>query len=256
MFPLQRGKYRARLADQEGDLAKAQALRNQSFRSRNAGNLPLAAPSDADRFDALCRHVLIEDIASGRLVCCYRLLTVGADESMASSYAGQFYDLTTLRGFAGAKLELGRFCVDPAWHDPDILRLAWGAITAIVDAESIGLLFGCSSFDGALPEKHAAALDVLRRHIAPSIWNISVKSETIHPFAQALSGQDTDSRAAMATMPPLLRTYLAMGGWVSDHAVLDHDLDTLHVFTAVEIAGIPAARARALRLIASGHAPD
>jgi hypothetical protein len=39
---------------------------------------------------------------------------------------------------------------------------------------------------------------------------------------------------------------------VSDHAVCDDDLDTLHVFTAVEIAKIPPARARALRLIAEG----
>ncbi|MBA4351813.1 MAG: ornithine-acyl-ACP acyltransferase, partial [Rhodobacter sp.] len=36
--------------------------------------------------------------------------------------------------------------------------------------------------------------------------------------------------------------------WVSDHAVLDPDLDTLHVFTAVEIAAIPPVRARLLRL--------
>jgi L-ornithine Nalpha-acyltransferase len=51
----------------------------------------------------------------------------------------------------------------------------------------------------------------------------------------------------MLTMPPLLRTYLAMGGWVSDHAVVDRDLNTLHVFTGLEIRAIPPARARLLR---------
>ena len=30
-----------------------------------------------------------------------------------------------------------------------------------------------------------------------------------------------DPRAALAAMPPLLRSYLGMGGWVSDHAVID-----------------------------------
>jgi hypothetical protein len=44
-----------------------------------------------------------------------------------------------------------------------------------------------------------------------------------------------------------------MGRWVSDHAVIDHDLGTLHVFTGVEIAAIPPARARALRAIAAGR---
>ena len=36
-------------------------------------------------------------------------------------------------------------------------------------------------------------------------------------------------------MPPLLRSYLALGGWVSDHAVVDPGLQTMHVFTGVEI---------------------
>jgi putative hemolysin len=51
-------------------------------------------------------------------------------------------------------------------------------------------------------------------------------------------------------MPPLLRSYLAMGGWVSDHAVLDKALNTLHVFTGLEVSTIPPARARRLRALA------
>jgi len=53
-------------------------------------------------------------------------------------------------------------------------------------------------------------------------------------------------------MPPLLRTYLLMGGWVSDHAVVDGQMNTLHVFTGLEIAAIPPARARLLRAVAAG----
>jgi putative hemolysin len=50
-------------------------------------------------------------------------------------------------------------------------------------------------------------------------------------------------------MPPLLRTYLTMGGWVSDHAVIDRQLNTLHVFTGVEIAAIPPVRKRLMRAV-------
>ena len=68
-----------------------------------------------------------------------------------------------------------------------------------------------------------------------------------------LPGQSCPRPAGEAPngLPPLLRSYLGLGGWVSDHAVVDTVLDTLHVFTGVEIAKIPPARARALRLIAS-----
>jgi hypothetical protein len=46
-----------------------------------------------------------------------------------------------------------------------------------------------------------------------------------------------------------------MGGWVSDHAVIDPMMNTLHVFTAVPIAAIPEGRARLLRALAEPSTP-
>jgi putative hemolysin len=69
----------------------------------------------------------------------------------------------------------------------------------------------------------------------------------VFPFAAKLR-RKPDLKRAMATLPPLLRSYLMLGGWVSDHAVIDQDLNTLHVFTGLEIAAVPPARARLLRL--------
>jgi putative hemolysin len=59
-----------------------------------------------------------------------------------------------------------------------------------------------------------------------------------------------ERRQALTALPPLLRLYLGIGGWVSDHAVIDRAMDTLHVFTAVEIAAIPPARQGLLRAVA------
>jgi putative hemolysin len=50
----------------------------------------------------------------------------------------------------------------------------------------------------------------------------------------------------MLKMPPLLRAYLLMGGWVSDHAVIDKKLNTIHVFTGLEVSKIPNAKKRFL----------
>ena len=66
----------------------------------------------------------------------------------------------------------------------------------------------------------------------------------------AAAGPVGDRKAGLAGLPPLLRTYLGMGGWVSDHAVADRELDTLHVFTCVEVDRVPAARAASLRAVA------
>ncbi|MGB2891984.1 MAG: GNAT family N-acyltransferase, partial [Albidovulum sp.] len=167
------------------------------------------------------------------------------------SYSAQYYELSGLRHYPGKMVEMGRFCLDPDCHDPDVLRVAWAAMTRFVDAEGVGMLFGCSSFLGTDAETYLDAFAMLReRHLAPKCWRPVVKAPKVFPFALRLRRRQSDPRRAMQLMPPLLRTYLMMGGWVSDHAVVDDDLGTLHVFTGVEIAGIPPSRARALRLLA------
>ena len=70
-----------------------------------------------------------------------------------------------------------------------------------------------------------------------------------------LPPRHADTRAAMRGLPPLLRSYLALGAWVSDHAVIDRDLNTLHVLVALDVARIPAARARSLHALAAGPRP-
>ena len=242
MQPIVKGRYRARLATTAADVARAQSLRQLTFRTRRGRE----GTPEADGFDDGCQHMLIEDQATGDLLCCFRLTLMPATD-VIRSYASQFYDLHRLQNFPGLLLELGRFCLHPDHPDPDILRLAWAALTRIVDASEVGLLFGCSSFDGADPARHAQALALLAQaHLAPAQWQPGVKAACTH----ALVAHPHDAKAALLEMPPLLRTYLMMGGWVSDHAVPDHDLDTLHVFTGVQIAAIPPARARALRAIA------
>ena len=51
-----------------------------------------------------------------------------------------------------------------------------------------------------------------------------------------------DKKKALSNMPPLLKTYLSMGAWVSDHAVVDFNMKTLHLFTGMEISKIPKRR--------------
>ncbi|MEI4487289.1 GNAT family N-acyltransferase [Frigidibacter sp. MR17.14] len=248
MLSLAKGRYAARLAETPGDIDRAQALRWRAFR----GDTPGAGEGcDFDGFDALCRHVLVEEVATGALVCCFRLMPIARGQEIGRSYSAQFYDLTGLADYAGPMVELGRFCMAPEVHDPDILRVAWGAMTRFVDETGVEMLFGCSSFHGTDAAAYLDAFAMLReRHLAPKRWLPRVKAPDVFRFARRLRARRADPRAALGSMPPLLRTYLMMGGWVSDHAVVDRELGTLHVFTGLEIRAIPAARARALRAVA------
>ena len=241
MTVLHRGHYEARLVSEERDLQAALALRTLAFQTDTL---------DRDAFDEHCAHVVIEDTRTAMIVCCFRMLMIDGGSDLHRSYSAQFYDLDGLRDFPGRMVELGRFCVNPEAYDPDILRIAWGAMTGFVDANKVEMLFGCSSFAGTETAQYLDAFAMLKaRHLAPKRWLPRVKAPDVFRFAARLR-RKPDAKKAMLRMPPLLKTYLMMGGWVSDHAVVDRQMNTLHVFTGVEIGAIPAARKRLLRAVA------
>lgn len=241
------GRFKARLAESDQDVLACQRLRYLTFIETRG--LPGSGERlDADEFDALCRHMMVEDTRTGQLVCCFRMMPLSSGTEISRCYSAKYYDLKALADYPGRLVEMGRFCVHPAWKDPAILRVAWSAMTRFVDENEVELLFGCSSFYGVDAEDYSDAFALLKeKHIAPSRWLPRVKAPKVFRFARRLRLRRPNMKLALGRMPPLLRTYLVMGGWVSDHAVIDNELNTLHVFTGVEIARVPASRARVLR---------
>lgn len=246
---LRKGRYAARLACTSQDVIAAQRLRHLAFVEQTNG-APRPDGLDADIYDDQCQHILVED-RDGTLVCCFRMMVLDSGNEIERSYSAQYYDLTALKSFDGKMVEMGRFCIHPAHSDPQILRVAWGAMTKFVDDQKIEMLFGCSSFMGTEAETYSDSFTMLsQKHLAPRRWLPRVKAPKVFRFAERLRARTPDRKLGMKRMPPLLKTYLTMGGWVSDHAVVDTHMNTLHVFTGVEIRAIPPARARLLRAAA------
>jgi putative hemolysin len=238
--PLQRGGMVARLAHGKADMAKVMAFRRAAF--------PRAQGDEEDAQDALSAHLVVE--GNDGLLAYFRLMLFGWGAGLEQGYAARFYDVTPLAGYARPIAEMGRFCLAPGGVHPDVLRLAWGAMTRLVDEGQAGLMVGCTSFRGADWTRHRAGLALLAEgYVGPPEHLPGRKAPEVVDFP-ALAGPVTDRRAALAGLPPLLRTYLGMGGWVSDHAVVDRELDTLHVFTCIEVDRVPTARAASLRMVA------
>ena len=245
MHAFRLGKFSAREVQSAEDYADMLALRGVVF--RKGGN-------DEDAFDERCRHFLVRNESNGEAVCSFRFMILSGGAKIHQAYSTQFYDLSRIANFQGKMIEIGRFCTLPEKNDPDILRAAWGALTQLVDALKIEMLFGCTSFPGTNPQNFRNALLLLKeRHLAPENLNPGVKMDDIFLFTEAIQG-DLDIKRATKEMPPLLRTYLSMGGWVSDHAVIDGDLGTIHVFTGLEVSAIPPARKRLLRALVAESA--
>lgn len=240
MEPICKGKLIVRLAMGSGDMDRVMAFRRAAF--------PRSAGQEEDAQDALSAHVVVEGEAG--ILAYFRVMLFGWGAGLAQGYAARFYDVGPLSGYAKPIAEIGRFCVAPGGVHPDVLRLAWGAMTRIVDEGQAGLLVGCSSFRGAGWEAHRAGLALLAAEFVGPAEHLPGRKAAEVVEYPTLAGPVADRRASLAGLPPLLRTYLGMGGWVSDHAVVDRDLDTLHVFTCVEVDRVPRARAASLRAVA------
>lgn len=246
MSGIQQCRFTARFAQGDEDIYKAQRLRWLAFVGARGVEGPKDA-LDADDLDAVCQHVLIEDSHDGSLVCCFRIMPLTGSQ-IVQSYSARYYNLNALKAFKGNMVEMGRFCIDPSVSHPDIMRAAWAAMTRYVDENSVEMIFGCSSFIGTDPQSHIDAFTMLReKHLAPKRWFPRVKAPDVFRFASQLCGRKADLKRAIGQLPPLLRSYLLMGGWVSDHAVIDRHLNTLHVFTGLEVNAIPAIRKKLLR---------
>ncbi|MCL3882825.1 GNAT family N-acyltransferase [Marivita sp. GX14005] len=229
--------YRARIGSAPGLARTALKLRSAAFR---------AGAMDRDAHDDQCLHGLVES-PGGAAVLAFRLTLIETPAELPACYTGQDYDLAPLMAARGPFLELGRFC-QSGTAGPDALRLGWAAIGAAAEQAGVRMIFGCSSFPGADPQRHAAALAWLGAHrLGPA---------GLRPRRKSADAVELPRAAAdPAGLPRLMRSYLNLGGWVGDHAVRDTDLDRLHIFTALNINAIPPRRKARVRALAQMARP-
>ena len=224
-------RYRIEFGQSDANRFKAQKFRQKVFRNSENG-------LDEDKFDAMSDHCLIFDKKnSDRLVLVFRLRTFSRMEDILCSYSAQHYDLTKLTDLPFKPMEIGRLCIDQQGSDPFLLLSAFSYLRSLVSSSQIDLIFGCTSFSGADNPRHLATLSSLEKtQLADSMFPIKKKSSSVLYIKQKIISATTNIKAKNF-LPPLLKFYLRLGGKVSDHAVIDKDLDTLHVFTYVDLKG-------------------
>lgn len=223
----------ARDCQSDGDLRAAFALRRDLFLNPSQGSAP-----ERDRFDSLCRQILIEE--DGRPVGTFRAQFFPNGAAARFGYAAASYDLSPFAGIAVPVMELGRLCIRPgAAGAADRLRIAWGAVAALAEGAGPGWLIGCTSLWGTDPAAHAATFSALRAHVGPPNLCPQARGAGVVRLADH-AGQQA-SGAGQGSIPPLLRSYIGMGGWVSDQGVIDRAFGTIHLFTALDLGTATAA---------------
>ncbi|MBP0616310.1 GNAT family N-acetyltransferase [Jiella mangrovi] len=236
------GDLEVRLARNAGEVKAAQQLRYRVFyeeMSAQPTKLQKMTRRDRDGFDRYCDHLLVVDHSRGgpitrRIVGTYRLMRGERALLAGGFYTAQEFDIAPMLARHPGKrfLELGRSCVLKDYRGKRTVELLWQGIWAYVLANDIDVLFGCASLSGTDPQTLAAPLAFLQANAAaPEEWRVRAHAHR-GTFADA-QGAEIDARRALAVLPPLLKGYLRLGGYVGEGAVVDHQFGTTDVLVVL-----------------------
>ena len=241
MSRLRSGGLEVRLADSPAEVDAAQALRYRVFyEEMSAGPTAemAARRRDFDDFDGVCDHLLVVDhgrnSGPGAVVGTYRLLRREMADRHGAFYSSAEYDIANLVAYPGSILELGRSCVDPAYRNRSTMQLLWRGISAYVFEHDIALMFGCASLPGTDLDALAVPLSYLcHYHRAPPPLRPRAQPDR-YVAMNLLPREQIDPRKALGDLPPLIKGYLRLGGFVGDGAVVDDQFNTTDVCVVVE----------------------
>lgn len=233
---LRTGNLGVRLATTPEEINAAQALRYQVF-YEEMGAAPdataLALRLDRDDFDKVADHLLVidHDLGEGieNVVGTYRLIREKAAAKAGGFYSESEYDISPLKNASQSKLELGRSCTAKAYRNRMVMQLLWRGIAAYVFHYNIDFMFGCASLSGTNPDALAEELTYLAvHHTAPAdICPRALPDRYVD--MRRLPETEIDPKRALMRLPPLVKGYLRLGGWVGDGAVIDDQFNTTDI---------------------------
>jgi putative hemolysin len=235
------GDFEVRLAENAAEIDAAQALRYRVFyEEMTARPTPemAARRRDFDKFDTVCDHLLVLDRRRGEgpegIVGTYRLIRRAAAAKIGQFYSSAEYDIGPMIDYPGEILELGRSCIEKDARNTATMQMLWRGIALYAFHYNIKFMFGCASLPGTDPSQHALPLSYLyHHHLAPPEIRVRalpsryVKMDVLEPGSY-------DPRKAMARVPPLIKGYLRLGGFVGDGAVIDSEFNSTDVFIIVK----------------------
>ena len=241
-FPeLRAGNLGVRLATSAAEIDAVQALRYRVFYQEmgaRADALTAATQRDRDTFDTIADHLLVVDHAIGPgaegVVGTYRLIQREAADVYGRFYSADEYDIAPIVAFPGRILELGRSCVDATYRSRAAMQLLWRGIAAYVFHYQVDLMFGCASLPGTDPDALATELTYLYdNHLAPP----ALRPRALpHRYVdmRRVSSALLDPKRVLSQLPPLVKGYLRLGGFVGDGAVIDRQFNSTDVAVVVK----------------------
>ena len=243
------GTLQIRLAESEDEVWAAQALRYRVFYQDMMAQPTAemaALKRDFDRFDEFCDHLLVlrhPDPEEGHgaapeVIGTYRILRRDSAERCGRFYTSDEYDIAALLKYPAGIMEVGRSCVHPDFRNGTTMSLLWRGLADYSVHHKIDLMFGCASLPGTEPPANRLALAYLHRHhLAPQELRVRALSSRYVAMADE-SLNAAALREGWRYLPPLIKGYLRLGGYVGEGAVIDHAFGTTDVCIIVNVVAL------------------
>ena len=248
---LRLGGLEVRLAMTPEEIDAAQALRYHVFYDE-MGAIPTpemaARKRDFDAYDEHCDHLLVIDHMrknQNQVIGTYRLIRREAAEKCGGFYSSSEYDITPLLEYPGEILELGRSCIDAEYRTGQVMQILWRGLTRYVFRYDVRLMFGCASLPGTDPSALAVPLSYLHyHHLAPPALRAKALPERYVDMRLlprdafdpnvAFDSMKLDPRNGSNSLPPLIKGYIRVGGFVGEGAVIDKQFNTTDICIIVK----------------------
>ena len=224
--------YRLRLAASETDVQAALKLRFLVFNLKLNEGLATAFETgyDTDRFDSVCEHLIVEHIATGEVVGTYRLQTGLTAMQNYGYYSEREFDFAPYKSMRDSIIELGRACIHRDHRSTEVLQLLWKGIARYAVRHEARYLIGCSSLTSQEPARGTAVYLALQNYLAePHLRTVPTELFTMPLVCDA----------ADASIPKLLRAYLAIGARLCGPPAIDREFNTLDFLTLMDLARLP-----------------
>jgi putative hemolysin len=236
-------QYATRLACSEAEIRAAQALRFEVFNLELNEGLSgsYATGLDADPFDAVCDHLLVEHVPSGKIVGTYRLQTGTTAQKNLGYYCEQEFAFEPFEPLRHEIVELGRACVHRQHRNLVVLGLLWKGIADYAQERGGRYLIGCSSLTSQSPAVGASAYTELcrRKHLVERPWR--TRPLPAYDCAMDKLAEET------VEIPKQLRAYLAIGAKICGPPALDRQFGTIDFLTLLDLGSLsPQTRERFL----------
>lgn len=232
-------RFSAYLARSAEEVMESLELRFRIFAGELGAQLESAdAGIDADRYDEHCRHLVVRDNFTGKLVASTRLLTETGARAAGGFYSENEFDLGFLKNLRGRMMEVGRTCVDPAFRNGAVIATLWSKLADCVVEERIDYLFGCASVGLADGGTHAqAVLTYLDGNY------LSPPGQRVRAY-NVLPPSTRTIEPGNVRLPPLLKAYVSLGAKACGEAYWDRDFGCVDVFMLLNVAELAPRYAR------------